>query len=711
MIVNATNIIIRKRITKLFLIVGAVLFLLVGRLAWIQFVQGEWLRQKAIENRMDDVKVPATRGTIYDRNGKELVASVSADSIMAFPADVKKGEPEKIAWELAAILNVDYKEVYKKITQNKSSVWIKRKVELSKSKLIRAKNLKGIEIYEERQRSYPNGKLAAHVLGFVGTDNTGLNGIEMTMNKELSGIPGRIVAEKDANGREIPQAMHKYIEPVPGSSLILTLDETIQYFAERELDKVVEKYKPKGASIIVMDPKTGGILAMANRPDFDPNKYSEFPQENWRNNAIWLNYEPGSTFKIITTAGALEEGVVRPEDRFYDPGYVMVADRRIKCWKPGGHGAQSFVEVVQNSCNPGFVKIGLDLGKERFYKYIKAFGFGQRTGIPLAGESKGIVIPEKNAKPISIATISIGQSISVTPIQLITAVSAVANDGVLLKPQLVKEIRSADGQQVKKIEPEVVKEVLSKSTAKQVTGLLEKVVSEEGTGADAVVEGYRLAGKTGTAQKAEKGGYVQGKYVASFAGFGPVDNPQIAVLVVIDEPQGGAYYGGVIAAPVFRDLARDILRYLNVPPQVNPEEVKEDPLKQEVMVPDVVNTSVEEAQQILRESGLKARIEGSGGWVINQLPKAGGRVRINTQVVLYAGSGAKEVPAGQEVTMPDVSGLTMREAGTLLGQLGIRMDPQGSGIAVGQKIAPGTKIKAGMAVSVIFEPPTPEPEP
>lgn len=706
---SATNIIIRKRITKLFLIVGAVLFLLVGRLAWIQFVQGEWLRQQAIENRMDDVPVPAKRGTIYDRNGKELAVSVSGDSVMAFPADVKKGDPEKTARELAAILNMDYKEVYDKITQKKISVWVKRKVEINKSKLIREKNLKGIEVYEESQRSYPNGKLAAHLLGFVGIDNTGLNGIEMSMNKELSGIPGRIIAEKDAAGRQIPQAMHKYIEPVPGNSLVLTLDETIQYFAERELDKVMEKNKPKGASIIVMDPQTGGILAMANRPDFDPNNYSEYKPETWRNNAIWLNYEPGSTFKIITSSAGLEEGVVRPEDRFYDPGYVMVADRRIKCWKPEGHGAQSFVEVVQNSCNPGFIKVGLDLGKERFYKYIKAFGFGQRTGIPLAGESKGIVIPEKNAKPINVATISIGQSISVTPIQLITAVSAVANNGVLLKPQLVKEIHTPGGE-VKKIEPVVVKEVLSKSAAKQVAGLLEKVVSEEGTGIDAIVEGYRMAGKTGTAQKAEAGRYAQGKYVASFAGFGPVDNPRIAVLVVIDEPQG-AYYGGQIAAPVFRELARDILRYLNVPPQVSPEKVKEDPLKQEVMVPDVINTSLDEAQQILRESGLQARVEGSGGWIVNQQPKAGGRVKVNTQVVLYAGPATKDIPDGQEVTMPDVTGYTMREAGRLLGRLGIKMDPQGTGVAVSQKVAPGTKVKSGSAVTVIFEPPVTEGNP
>lgn len=710
--VSATNIIIRKRITKLFLIVGAVLFLLIGRLAWIQFVQGDWLSDMAQKNRMDDVPVPAKRGAITDRNGKILVESVTAESVLAFPADIKdKGDPEKIARTLAEIIGMDYKEVLDKITKKTSSVWIKRKVELSKSKLIREKNLPGIQIFEESQRFYANRKLAAHVLGFVGTDNNGLNGIEKSMETELAGIPGRIVSEKDAAGREIPQAMHKYIPPVPGKSLVLTMDATIQHFVERELDKVVEQYQPKGATIIVMEPKTGGILAMANRPDFDPNKYGEYPQETWRNNAIWMNYEPGSTFKIITAASALEEGVVKPQSRFFDPGFIMVADRRIKCWRfPRTHGAQSFEEVVQNSCNPGFVKIGLDLGKDRFYKYIKAFGFGERTGIKLAGESKGIVIPEKDVKPISVATISIGQSISVTPIQLVTAMSAIANDGVLLKPQLVREIRDSNGTLLKKIEPEVQKEVISKSTARQLAGILEKVVSQ-GTGRHAIIEGYQVAGKTGTAQKAGPGGYVQGKYVASFAGFAPADDPKIAMLVVIDEPQGGSYYGGTIAAPVFQSVARDILRYLNVPPRVNPEEISKDAQKQEVLVPDVVNTSLDEAQKILRDAGLKARIEGSGMRVVNQQPKAGGRVNANTQVILYAGPDAKEVPAGQEVTMPDITGLTMREAGKLLGRLGLKMDPQGSGVAVSQKTAPGAKIKAGLTVTVIFEPPSPESEP
>ncbi|MFZ5639898.1 MAG: penicillin-binding transpeptidase domain-containing protein, partial [Bacillota bacterium] len=567
------------------------------------------------------------------------------------------------------------------------------------------------EIYEESKRFYSNKKLAAHVLGYVGTDNTGLDGIEKSLEKELAGTPGRIVSEKDAAGRLIPQAMHKYIAPVPGNSLVLTLDATIQHFVERELDKVVEKYQPKSASIIVMEPKTGGILAMANRPDFDPNNYNDYPQETWRNNAIWMNYEPGSTFKIVTAAAALDEAVVKPESRFYDPGFIMVADRRIKCWRyPRAHGAQSFEEVVQNSCNPGFVKIGLDLGKERFYKYIKAFGFGEKSGISLAGESKGIVIPEKDVKPVSIATISIGQSISVTPIQLVSALAAIANDGVLMKPQLVKEIRTARGQLVKEIEPEVRQEVVSKDTAKQLAGILEKVVSE-GTGRNAFMEEYRVAGKTGTAQKAGPGGYMQGKYVASFAGFAPANDPRIAVLVVIDEPQGGIYYGGQIAAPVFRDVVRDILRYLNIPPQVNPEDIKEDAQKREVMVPDVVNTSLDEAHQILRQAGLKSRVEGSGNWVLNQQPKAGGRVNVNTQVILYVGRDTREIPAGQEVTMPDVTGLTMREAGKLLGRLGLRMDPQGSGVAVNQKVAPGAKIKAGTAVTVTFEPPAPDAEP
>lgn len=708
---SGTNILIKKRVTRLFLIMGIFLVLLIGRLAWIQFVRGEELRSEALANRMDDIPVPAKRGIISDRNGEELVVSISSDSVYAIPAEVKKGNPEKIASELARILDLKYDDVYKKITKKSRFEYIKNKVGVDQSKEINRLALPGIDVVEESQRVYPKDRLASHILGIVGKDNIGLEGLENKLNKELAGIPGRIVTEKDAAGREIPQALHDYEPPVSGNNVVLTIDETIQYFTERELDTLMADYNPKGATIIVMEPKTGAILAMANRPDYSPAKYGESSPESRRNHAIQLNYEPGSVFKIVTSAAALEEGSVTPESRFYDPGFIPVGDRRIKCWRyPRAHGAQSFTEVVENSCNPGFVKVGLDLGKERFYKYIRAFGFGQRTGISLAGEATGIVIPEKKVTPINLATISIGQSISVTPIQLVTAMSAVANDGVLMKPQLVKEIKDTKGKVIKLFKPEVVRQVVSKSTARQLCGILEKVVSN-GTGANAYLEGYRVAGKTGTAQKAGKGGYIQGKYVASFGGFAPADDPRIAVLVIIDEPQPGPHYGGEIAAPIFQNIMRDTLRYLNVPPQLTQKEIENKVNQAEVIVPDVVNNSLEDAQGILQEAGLDARVEGEGSWVINQQPKGGIKCPTGTKVIIYLGPQAGSVPGGRDVTMPNLSGMTMREAGQLLGRLGLQLNPIGTGLASEQKTAPGARIKTGEATTVTFSPVIPEASP
>ncbi len=708
---SATNIVIRKRVTKLFLIIGLILILLIGRLAWIQFVRGNELRDLAQKNRMDDIPVPADRGTIYDRNGKELVVSISSDSVFAIPPEVKKGDPEKTAAELARILDLNYEDVYKRITKNSNFEYIKRKVDPEKSREIKKLALPGIDIVEEKQRSYRKGKFASHVLGFVGIDNIGLEGLEKKLDRDLAGIPGRIITEKDATGRAIPQALHTYKPPVPGNDVYLTIDETIQYFVERELENVIAQYQPKGATVIVMEPKTGGILAMASRPDFDPGAYNDYPAESRRNLAIQLNYEPGSTFKVVTAAAALDEGVVTPESRFYDKGFTVVGDHKIKCWRfPRTHGSQSFVEVVQNSCNPGFVEIGLDLGKERFYKYIRAFGFGEKTGIDLTGEAVGIVIPEKDIKLINIATISIGQAISVTPIQLLSAFAAVANDGVMMKPQLVKEIRDKKGNIVKEIKPEPVRQIVSKTTARQLSGILEGVVSQ-GTGIRAYLEGYRVAGKTGTAQKAGKGGYTQGKYIASFAGFAPADDPRVAILVLIDEPQGGTYYGGAIAAPVFKNLAKDILRYLGVTPQLSEEEIKKRSKNTEILVPDVVNTSFEDALRILQESALETKVEGEGTWVISQQPKGGARLPAGAKVVVYLGPPGKGVPDGQEVTVPDLTDLTMREAGQLLGRLGLQLNPVGTGVAVEQKTKPGTKVKAGSAITVTFSPPVPEPSP
>ncbi len=706
---KTTNILVRRRITWLFLLGSTLLFMIILRLVWIQFVRGDELRQQGMINRMRDVPVEAKRGSILDRNGNELVTSVSADSIYAIPSHIKK--PDEVANQLAPILGMEAEKVKEIITKKSSFEWVKRKVDFETSKKIKALEIEGIGFAEESKRYYKQETLAPHILGFTGTDNQGLMGMEAAYEKELKGVPGRIVIEHDAAGREIPQALHQYIPPVQGNNLVLALDQTIQHFVERDLDKIVAAYNPKIAVIIVMDPKTGEVLAMGNRPTFNPNRWRDVPQSVWdRNPAVWYNYEPGSTFKIITAASALEENAVRPSDRFYDPGYIQVADRKIRCWKAGGHGSQSFEEVVQNSCNPGFVQVGLNLGKERFYKYIRAFGLGQPTGIGLPGEAQGIMIPEKNATNLNIGTMAIGQSIAVTPIQLLTAVSAVANGGTLIKPQLVKRIEDQKGKTVQEFKPEIIRKVISGETSKLTNQLLENVVFK-GTGKNAFVDGYRAAGKTGTAQVvSEQGGYASGKYVASFAGFAPVNDPKIAVLIMIAEPQGGAYYGGQVAAPVFSSLALDILRYMGVPeqkdlpkPKINPWEVEEERI--EVVVPNVVNLPMDEAQKLLREAGLAFEVKGQGKMVYGQIPESGALVLTGTTVILDLSGGKGDAGQGEQVSVPELKGMTIREAGNLLESLGLKLEPEGSGLAQSQSHPAGSKLNRGSTVKVQFKPP------
>lgn len=703
-----TGLLMRKRIVALFLLATGFVFVLMVRLAWVQLVQGDALRKQALENRVQDLVVEAKRGSIYDRNGKELVTSVNADSVVCCPQQVVN--PRETARRIASVLEVDEKDVYRLLTLNVGSAYIKRRVELEKIQKLKALRLPGIYFVPESKRYYLKDNLAAHILGFVGDDNQGLTGLEATFDKELRGIPGRIVMERDAMGRQIPSAVHRYYQPLPGHNLILTIDENIQYFVERELDKIVDTYHPKNAVIIVMDPRTGEILAMGNRPTFDPNRWSKYEQAVWdRTPAIWYNYEPGSTFKIVTLAAALEEGTVHPNDRFYCPGYIKVADRNIHCWLDGGHGSQSLAEVVQNSCNPGFVRIGLSLGVSRFYRYIEAFGFGRATGIDLPGEAAGIVIPQKEATELNLATMAIGQSIAVTPLQLLTAVCAVANGGVLMQPRLVKKVTSAEGRVLREYKPHPVQRVISEKTARQVCGLLERVVLE-GTGRNAWVEGYRVGGKTGTAQVVgPTGGYVEGRYVASFVGFAPVDDPRVAILVVVTEPQGGVYFGAQVAAPSFAAVMRDVLHYLGIPEKrglprpKNPYEWVPPKEPAEVAVPRVVGLLLAEAVEKLRERNLNFVTRGQGNQVVSQVPEAGARVLEGVTVILQMRQ-APQTPGNGRVTVPDVTGMTIRQAGALLASSGLRMELEGSGLAFKQTPAPATQVERGAVVKVFFRP-------
>lgn len=698
--------VIRKRLTLVLIISGLALVFLIGRLAWIQFVWGEKLQNKALEIRSRDIPVEARRGNIYDRNGRELVTNISVDSLYAIPALVT--EPQKAAEALSPLLNRDVSYIYNALTRKSCFEWLGRKLETKTVQAIKDLNISGIFFVEENKRYYPFQTLAPHLLGFAGIDNQGLTGIEKTFDQQLKGIPGRIIIEQDAVGQDIPQPFHKYLQPRQGDNLILTVDETIQQFVERELDKIVAKFHPKLAVIMLMDPRTGEILAVGNRPNFNSNDWSKTSSQVWdRNPAIWYNYEPGSTFKILTMAAGLEEKVVKSSDTFFDPGYIKVADRFIRCWLDGGHGSQTFKEVVANSCNCGFVEVGLRLGIQKFYKYVKDFGFGQGTGVDLPGEEKGIIIPEKEATNLNIATMAIGQSIAVTPIQLLTAVSAVANGGVLLRPQVVREIQDSSGSVVKEFNPEQVRRVISSEKAQEVCALLENVV-KNGTGKNAFIEGYRVAGKTGTAQVVgEGGGYVAGRYVASFVGFAPVEEPRIAALVMVAEPQGGVYYGSQVAAPVFQAVVRDVLHYLQIPetpglkkPQ-NPFVYEEQRVK--VKAPNVINYPVNEGIKKLVSNGLNYQLQGDGNIIRGQLPRPGAEILGGTTVLLDLESlGGHKVEG--EVTMPNLTGLTMVEVADLLKNLDLNLEFNGTGIVAGQEPEAGQKVKRGNTIRVNFEP-------
>jgi len=697
---KTTNIESRKRIASLFLIFVALIGALFVRFFWIQVVRGDELAKQALDNRMREIPVKAKRGILYDRNGRELAISVSTDSIYVNPAEIKKaGEEEKTARELAAVLEMDEEKVLSLITSNSSFVWLKRQVDFNVSQQLKELKIDGIGFHEESRRYYPKGTLACHILGISGTDHTGLDGIDLYYEKLIGGQDGKIVIEHDAAGRQIPEAVHRYVSPTEGSDVVLTLDETIQYIVERELDKIVEARQPKAACAIVMDPKTGEILGMASRPNFDPNNYNDFPAKNRRNFAVNNAYEPGSTMKIVTASAAMEEQLVSSQDRFNCPGYIKVGGHRISC-SDTVHGHQTFSEVVEHSCNVGFINLGLKMGIDTYYRYLTAFGFGAKTGIDLPGEATGIVMKESQVKQINLATMSMGQTNAVTPIQLVTAASAIANGGALMKPHLLKKVLDGDGNVQKVVEPVKAQQVISKETADELCLILEGVVLN-GSGRNAAVEGYRVAGKTGTAQKVgEDGRYLKSEYVASFLGFAPADDPQLVCLVVVDAPKGYPYYGGWVAAPVFKEIISDSLRYLGVPRTVMEEKEEKTP---SVAVPDVINLPIDEGIKSLQNAGLNAQVQGEGDVIWGQVPKAHASVKRGSRVVVYLSAVSEQSGQGK-VTVPDLEGKSIKEVARILSQLGLHLAPDGYGLAFEQDLAAGQQVSVGSTISVKFQP-------
>ncbi|WP_039765299.1 stage V sporulation protein D [Caldicellulosiruptor sp. F32] len=705
---------IKKRIIFMMAIFFLSFVLLVGRLSYLQLIKGEELKKKAFSQWTRERLVAPKRGSIVDRNGKILAMSITAETVVASLSQVK--DKEHTARVLSGILGIDYEKILKKLnTKGVSDVYIARNIDKDKANKIRKYDLPGVYLTGGAKRVYPNGNFLAQVLGFTGVDDQGLAGLELYYDKYLRGKPGSIAAQTDASGRAAPFSEEFFKKPVDGYDVMLTIDETIQHFAEKYAQKALYDNKAKSVTIIVEKVETGEILAMTSKPDFDPNRpfdllykdrfpdFDKLPQSEkvkiiqsmWRNRALNDVYEPGSTFKIVTAAAGLEEGVVNENSRFYCRGYVKVANAILRCWRYyNPHGAENFVEGVQNSCNPVFIEVGQRLGKEKLYKYINLFGFGQKTGIDLPGEAKGIVQPIDKVGPVELATISFGQGISATPIQVISMINTVANDGVWVQPHIVKAIYDKDKKVIKSFDNPQKRRVMNPEIARRLRSILQSVVTN-GTGHNAYLLGYKVAGKTGTSQKYDK---TVKRYIASFGGFAPADNPKVSVLVIIDEPDPSLYYGGLIAAPVARDLLNDILRYLEIQPQYTAEELKKIEFYKEYIVPNVTGMDIESAKKTVLDSKFNVKVVGNGKNVIDQIPRAGFMLKEGSTIVLFTVQNNES-----EVVVPNVVGLSMQDAQKVLTSNMLNIKIKGiKGKAIRQDPQPGTKVPIGSIVEVEF---------
>lgn len=537
-----------------------------ARLVWLQVIRHDFLADKAARQQQEVVEIPARRGTIYDRNGRELAVSIDTDSLYAVPVGV--GDPGDAARKLAPILGMDVKAVKAKLDGGKRFVWLARKVSPDVPDRVKAVGDFGGALgwLADSRRYYPKKELASHVLGFTGMDNKGLEGLEAEYEQSIGGVAGKAITERDGTGREVLSVDEARNSPKPGADIVLTLDENIQYVAEKALDGIMEKYSPISATAIVMDPRTGEILALANRPCYNPNNIKAAGPSKWRDRAVTDLYEPGSTFKIITASAALEEKVVRPGDIIdCGDGEIELGGRTIHSANNEG-GRLTFAQVIQKSNNVGTIKVAMRLGADRLYKYAKAFGIGDKTGVDLPGEVSGRLKEVKYWSGTSIGCIPIGQEVDVTALQMLTALNCVANGGWYVQPYIVSEIRSDDGTAVSQPVREKPRRVISGATAKTLTGILCNVVEDGGTAVQANVKGWQVAGKTGTAQKYDPaaGRYSHTKFMSSFVGFVPAENPRLSCIVVVNEPKG-QHYGGSVAGPAFRNIVEQSLTYMKVP--------------------------------------------------------------------------------------------------------------------------------------------------
>jgi cell division protein FtsI (penicillin-binding protein 3) len=622
---------------------------ILGRLTYLQVVKHDEYSRLAESQHAKTVALRPKRGPIVDRGGQVLAESSNADSLFALPHRID--DRQRVAAALAAILGEPAGDIARRLDPAKRFVWVKRKLPPPVAQAVRDLGEPGLGFLQESLRLYPSRELAAHVVGFEGLDGKGLGGVEQVWDAHLAGAEGRALVERDALGRDVSGAPLILKPSVPGQGLALTVDATLQYLAEKEIEAAWRRTHAKAAMAVMMDPRTGEILALAIRPTFNPNAVSSATDEQRRNRAVTDPFEPGSTFKVIMAAAALEEGVVRPTDRFYgENGKIKVANAVIADWKP--FGWLTFTEVLQNSSNVGSIKAGMQLGKERYYKYITGFGFGQVAGLGLPGESRGQLRPPQQWSALSLATMSIGQEISVTAVQMVAAFAAIANGGRLMQPQIVRAVLDAQGREVRTFEPKVVRQVISPETARELTTILTAAV-REGTGHNAAIPGYEVAGKTGTAQKMDPNTrrYSHAPGVLSFVGFAPADDPRLAMIVLLDEPKGEKW-GSEAAAPIFAAIGREALRHMNVQPRGT--------------TPVAI-----------------VRADAAGG---ADATAAAAPVKL---VSLDDEPGAAHV-------MPALQGRSLRRAMAALAPFDVALEVQGRGVVVAQSPAPGTPMAARM---------------
>lgn len=688
------NISNKKRLTILFYVALLLMLVIAGRLAQLMFFNAEDLQDKAENQWTRELAVAPKRGSILDRNGEILATSATAESVLLHPKDIT--DAGEVASLLAPILEMEEQKIFDLANdKTKVEVWLKRQITSEQAEQIRQLNLSGVDFFTDTKRYYPSGEFMSQVLGYTSSDGDGQEGLEKYYNKYLAGYAGSILAQVDANGRTIAGSEQTYIDPQPGLNLVLTTDAFIQSFLESAAREALEVNQAKSVCAIVMNPKNGDILGMVNYPEADLNNLDRSDLQALadlsRNTAIVDAYEPGSTFKIITTAAALDSGVVTTEDHFNCPGYKIVDGEKIKCWRSyNPHGDQTLAQAVENSCNPAFMEMALRMGTDKFYEYIYNFGFGSNTGVDYSADGAGIIRAAKYVKNVDLARIGFGQSIAVTPLQLSAAICATINGGYLYTPRLASHLQDDEGNIVKTFESQMVRQVISEETSAKMRTILEGVVANGG-GKNGQIEGYRVGGKTGTAQMYENGVIVQGKNISSFVGFAPADDPQYMVLFIVREPGVPVTFGSVVAAPFAKEVLEKCLKYGGVEPT--------EPVEDLVETPDFVGKTTEEAAAAAQEAELSLQTNGTGK-IAAQSPAAGTKVKKGSEIDVY---GETQSDPASDEKMPNLVGKTLAQAYDMLEEIGLEMEVDGdtgNGVIASQSQKEGTSVIYGEKVVV-----------